>query len=100
MRNEDAVDATKVGIPISNWNLYIDLQSVSNLLIAIQQLTKGLQKALLYRDQHPISQDMLPKIWPTIFIHYEDGRTSIQPSTTACHYHLAAVNRATKVSSI
>jgi hypothetical protein len=100
MRNEDAVNATRVGITVGIWDMYIDLESVSNLLVAIQQLTKGLKKALPHHDQRPISRDMLPKTWPTISIRYEDGRTGSQPSTAACYYHSAAVDRTKKVSSI
>jgi hypothetical protein len=98
MRNEDAVTATKVGRSISIWNVHVDLYSVSNSLVAIQQLTKGLKKALLDGDQQATSADMHPRTWPTMLIYYEDGQTDVQPSTVPCRYHSAAVDRTTKVN--
>jgi hypothetical protein len=98
MRNEDAVNATKVGIIISIWDMHVDLYGVSDFLVALQQLTKGLKKALLDGDQQATSADMHPRTWPTMLIYYEDGQTDVQPSTVPCRYHSAAVDRTTKVN--
>jgi hypothetical protein len=83
-------------------NISIDCKSIAKITLAIQQLTKGLQRALTQRSQQ-LSTDSpgTPlKMIPSMIIPYEDGSTEVQYCTVQCLYHSAPVDRATKVSAV
>ena len=69
------------------------------MIIAVQQLTKGLEKTLLIRAQYPVPRHPLESYapLPTIRIPKQNGYYESQPCTTPCKFHPGNYDKDKKV---